>query len=170
MLEAAIATALGGSPQAHLDDDAISRTISEIFVALDTQISDDFTALLPESFISVEDVMSSVKDPFSGDGKLSVEALRALSGTTCTLALIDPSKAIHVANIGDCDACKSCLASCVHLAPSSFSEQSSVHLIKAGGIPRTWDPNIALEIRASLRVSGRSIRTSLPVSIRRTSI
>lgn len=111
MLETAIATALGGNTQAHLNDDVISQIITDSLVTLDTQILDDFTSLLPDSLISTEDVMSAVRDPSSGEGQCRVEVLRALCGTTCTVALIDPSKAIHVGNLGDCDACKSWLTS-----------------------------------------------------------
>ncbi|KAF5390988.1 hypothetical protein D9757_004048 [Collybiopsis confluens] len=41
------------------------------------------------------------RDPSSADSKFCIKVLRALSGT---VALVDPSSAVHLASVGDCDA------------------------------------------------------------------
>ncbi|KAF9060895.1 phosphatase 2C-like domain-containing protein, partial [Rhodocollybia butyracea] len=100
-----LATELNQSPQFHLDDTAIARLLTKAITEVDSRIADDFRLLLPENFgqIAAGDVVSDLKDPASVDGSPRIEVLRALSGTTISIALIDPSKAIHVANVGDCD-------------------------------------------------------------------
>lgn len=51
-----------------------------------------------------ERLRRAMRDPDSVEGHSRAEVLRARTGTTALVALIDPKKSIHVASLGDCDA------------------------------------------------------------------
>ncbi|KAF5361564.1 hypothetical protein D9757_014121 [Collybiopsis confluens] len=89
-----------------LADEEIAQILSRKILALDDQISDGFTSLFPDdlSQVSVDDAARAFKDP-SADSGLCIEVLRAISGTTVAVALIDPSNVVHVASVGDCNVC-----------------------------------------------------------------
>lgn len=104
MLRESLAIELKGDSHAHLDDSVVARVLTEVIATVDNRIGHDLTSLL------------DLTDGLDTGIRSRVEALRAESGTTCTIALIDPSRAIHVGNVGDSDACQSSFHS---LLPSS---------------------------------------------------
>ncbi|KAJ6488036.1 protein serine threonine phosphatase 2C [Mycena sanguinolenta] len=83
-------------------DELLARCIRDV----DMRIHDDFVALFPGdvSDLSPEEICQAIRDPDSKDGHSRVEVLRARTGTTAIVALIDPKNSIHVASLGDCDA------------------------------------------------------------------
>ncbi|KAJ7244409.1 phosphatase 2C-like domain-containing protein [Mycena haematopus] len=101
MVQAALVSTLEESNPQSLHDDAVSKILSDILVTLDGRIKNDFISLLPPDLSeSGFDATIALRD---ADGKPCVEVDRALSGTTATVALVDPSNRIHVASVGDCD-------------------------------------------------------------------
>ncbi|KAF7377904.1 Serine/threonine protein phosphatase 2C [Mycena sanguinolenta] len=103
MVQAALMSAFEDSNSHSLHDDAVSKILSEQLLTLDERIKTDFISLLPSNLDALLDFDATValRD---ANGKARVEVDRALSGTTATVALIDPTNRIHVASVGDCDA------------------------------------------------------------------
>ncbi|KAJ7244410.1 phosphatase 2C-like domain-containing protein [Mycena haematopus] len=100
-IQASLVSTLAESDSQSLHDSAVSKTLSEALIALDERIKNDFISLLPHDLSeSGFDATVALRD---ADGKPCVEVERAVSGTTATVALVDPSGRIHVASIGDCD-------------------------------------------------------------------
>ncbi|KAJ7244412.1 phosphatase 2C-like domain-containing protein [Mycena haematopus] len=99
MVQAALVSTLEEPNSQSLHDDAVSKILSDILITLDERIENDFISLLPPD-LSGFDATIALRD---ADGNPCVEVDRALSGTTATVALVDPSNRIHVASIGDCD-------------------------------------------------------------------
>lgn len=100
---------LDQAPHGSLDDTVIARILELAMVTVDTLITDGVMSLLPEivGSVPVEDLIPAFRDRATNDGGPRVEILRGMSGTTATVALIDPENAIHTASVGDCDACES---------------------------------------------------------------
>ncbi|KAJ3754446.1 phosphatase 2C-like domain-containing protein [Lentinula raphanica] len=90
-----------------IQNDVLDGILERAFTTLDSRIIDGFMSLLPENHESLtpEDMIPVFKErALDVDGKPRVEIRRALSGTTATVALIDPSHGVHVASVGDSDA------------------------------------------------------------------
>ncbi|KAJ6461079.1 phosphatase 2C-like domain-containing protein [Mycena sanguinolenta] len=101
MVQAGLLSALEESNSESLPDFGVSKILSELLITLDDRIKNDFISLLPpDNNLSGFDASVALRD---ADGRPCVEVERALSGTTATVALIDPSNRIHVASVGDCD-------------------------------------------------------------------
>ncbi|KAJ7195532.1 phosphatase 2C-like domain-containing protein [Mycena pura] len=100
MVKEALVSALRQSNSQSLDDDTLSKVLSEPLISLDNFIKDSFLSLLP-SDLSNFDPTVALRDE---SGNMVIEVDRCVQGSTAAVALIDPSKRIHVANIGDCDA------------------------------------------------------------------
>ena len=58
----------------------------------------------PEQIAKLTDdeIRSTIRDPETGNSY--VQIMRARTGTTALIALIDPLKSLHVASLGDCEA------------------------------------------------------------------
>ncbi|KAE9383710.1 protein serine/threonine phosphatase 2C [Gymnopus androsaceus JB14] len=96
--------ALKLTENAHPDNQTVGRLISEAVVATDLRIEREFTSLLSAGVevLSDQEILAAIT---CSDGvAIRPEALRAVSGTTASIALIDPFKGVHLANLGDCDA------------------------------------------------------------------
>ena len=86
-------------------EDILVKSISDI----DDRIKADFVNFFPSglkqiSKLSDDEIKSIIKDPETEYS--SVQILRARTGTTALIALVDPSKSLHVASLGDCEARK----------------------------------------------------------------
>ncbi|KAJ7197000.1 phosphatase 2C-like domain-containing protein [Mycena pura] len=103
IVQAALVSAVEESNSQPLGDDTVSKILSQALIGLDERIKNEFIALLPPDIDALSDFDATVplRDPH---GKPRIEVDRALSGTTATVALIDPLNRIHVASVGDCDA------------------------------------------------------------------
>ena len=88
-------------------EDILVKSISDI----DDRIKADFVNFFPSglkqiSKLSDDEIKFIIKDPETECS--SVQILRARTGTTALIALVDPSKSLHVAtsSLGDCEAGK----------------------------------------------------------------
>jgi pyruvate dehydrogenase phosphatase len=91
----------------------INSIIEEILVqcisGIDDRIKADFINFFPGgprqiSKLTDDEIKSTIADPETG--KSYVQIMRARTGTTALVALIDPLKCLHVASLGDCEASK----------------------------------------------------------------
>jgi pyruvate dehydrogenase phosphatase len=91
----------------------INSIIEEILVqcisGIDDRIKADFVNFFPGgprqiSKLTDDEIKSTIADPETG--KSYVQIMRARTGTTALVALIDPLKCLHVASLGDCEASK----------------------------------------------------------------
>ncbi|KAJ7982818.1 phosphatase 2C-like domain-containing protein [Mycena polygramma] len=91
-----------------ISNEIVEELLIQCIRDVDMRIQAEFTALLPGPAdigdMSPEAIQPTLRDPDSSEGHSRVEVLRARTGTTATVALIDPNNAIHVASLGDCDA------------------------------------------------------------------
>ncbi|KAJ7030644.1 phosphatase 2C-like domain-containing protein [Mycena alexandri] len=89
-----------------LSNELVEVALTKCMCDLDLRIQSDFTALFPDEIerLSKEEISQAMRDPESSEGHSRVEVLRARTGTTAIVALIDPKDVIHVASLGDCDA------------------------------------------------------------------
>jgi pyruvate dehydrogenase phosphatase len=90
-----------------------NSTIEGILVQCISSLDDRITAELVSFFprgpnqifgLTDEEIKSTIRDPNTGNS--CVQIMRARTGTTVLIALIDPRKSIHVASLGDSDAGK----------------------------------------------------------------
>jgi hypothetical protein len=91
-----------------ISDQFVEKLLIQSIRNMDMRIQAEFTALFPGpddiGNLSQEAIREALRDPNSNEGHSRVEVLRARTGTTAIVALIDPKNAIHVASLGDCDA------------------------------------------------------------------
>jgi hypothetical protein len=89
-----------------ISDTSLEEILQTCIRDLDLRIQRDFVSLFPGdiSVLSDDDIRNAIRDPESPEGNSRVEVLRARTGTTALVALIDPGESIHVASLGDCDA------------------------------------------------------------------
>ena len=89
------------------------RMIEEILVKCISDIDDRIKADLVNFFpgglkqifeLNDDEIKSIIKDPETECS--CVQILRARTGTTALIALVDPSRSLHVASLGDCEARK----------------------------------------------------------------
>jgi pyruvate dehydrogenase phosphatase len=94
-------------------DTILQSTIEEILVECITGIDDRIKADLFNFFpggpmqiskLTDDEIKNIITDPETGNSY--VQILRARTGTTALVALIDPLKSLHVASLGDCEASK----------------------------------------------------------------
>lgn len=107
MIKASLQSAVGST-------DAVSKsTIEEILVqcisGIDDRIKADLVNFFPGgptqiSELTDDEIQSIITNPETGNSR--VEILRARTGTTAVVALVDPLKSLHVASLGDCEASK----------------------------------------------------------------
>jgi pyruvate dehydrogenase phosphatase len=107
MIKDSIESAVGST-------DAVSKsTIEEILVqcisGIDDRIKADLVNLFPGgpreiSKLTDDEIQNIITDPKTGNS--CVKILRARTGTTALVTLVDPLKTLHVASLGDCEASK----------------------------------------------------------------
>lgn len=107
MMMASLASAVGAI------DAVCNPVIEEILVqcisGIDDHIKADFVSFFPGgpeqiSKLTDDEIKSTIEDLETG--KSYVQIMRARTGTTALVALIDPLKSFHVASLGDCAASK----------------------------------------------------------------
>ncbi|KAJ7172106.1 phosphatase 2C-like domain-containing protein [Mycena filopes] len=89
-----------------ISNQVLEGLLTKCICDVDVRIQSDFTALFPDGIdcLSQEEISRAIKNPESSEGHSRLEVLRARTGTTAIVALIDPKNGIHVASLGDCDA------------------------------------------------------------------
>jgi len=107
MIKASLESAVGST------DTVLKSTIEKILVrcisGIDDRIKTDFVNFFPGgprqiSKLTDDEIKSIINDPETGNSY--VQIMRARTGTTALVALIDPQKSLHVASLGDCEASK----------------------------------------------------------------
>ncbi|KAF7316299.1 Serine/threonine protein phosphatase 2C [Mycena indigotica] len=87
LIKAAVAARLAATRSHCLPDADMAKILSDNLVALDDRIKDDVIAALADESMPNRDILLG----------------RAVTGTTACVAVVDPSRRVHVANIGDSD-------------------------------------------------------------------
>jgi pyruvate dehydrogenase phosphatase len=94
-------------------DTGFKSTIEEILMqcisGIDDRIKTDLVNFFPGgprqiSKLTDDEIKNTITDPETGNSY--VQILRARTGTTVLVALIDPLKSLYVASLGDCEASK----------------------------------------------------------------
>ena len=92
----------------HPANFALLPNILQQILGIDDRITADFLNFSggPEKTqgLTDDEIRRIVTNPETG--RLYMEILRARTGTTALVALIDPLKSLYVTSLGDCDACK----------------------------------------------------------------
>ena len=97
------------TPHTNLGPNMIEDILVKCISDIDDRIKADLVNFFPGglkqiSELSDDEIMSVIKDPKTEYS--CVEILRARTGTTALIALVDPSRSLHVASLGDCEARK----------------------------------------------------------------
>ncbi|KAF7343316.1 MFS transporter [Mycena venus] len=107
-VESALRSEFETAEDLDLSDEIVEEILIRCIRNVDLHIQNGFTALLPPpseiADLSQKDIEQALQDPNSDEGNPHVEVLRARTGTTALVALVDPKKVIHVASLGDSDA------------------------------------------------------------------
>lgn len=87
----------------------LADILTQCLVTMDERIQNDLISMFPGgpnqlSALTDDEIRTIITDPSSSDGSSFVEVRRARTGTTATVALIDPNRSIYVACLGDSDA------------------------------------------------------------------
>ncbi|KAK7007992.1 protein serine/threonine phosphatase 2C [Favolaschia claudopus] len=97
---------------AVITNSKIAESLIESIRQVDEQIQQGILSLFPSNIqlddLSDDNIRSAILDPDSAEGNSRIEVLRAITGTTALVALVDPRGGIHVASLGDCDAVLGC--------------------------------------------------------------
>ncbi|KAJ7450745.1 protein serine/threonine phosphatase 2C [Mycena latifolia] len=103
-LPSVIKAALSSLTDEDISNAQLAALLIKCIYDVDMRIESDFVALFPRDIneLSQEDIRRAIQDQHSEDSR--IEVLRARTGTTAIVALVDPKKTIHVASLGDCDA------------------------------------------------------------------
>ncbi|KAJ7130405.1 phosphatase 2C-like domain-containing protein [Mycena epipterygia] len=101
-----IKSALSSLRDSDISDARLEALLKQCIHDVDMRIQTDFVGLFSGKIadLSQETIRATIRDPDSAQGDSRLEVLRARTGTTAVIALIDPKKSIHVASLGDCDA------------------------------------------------------------------
>ncbi|KAF7301120.1 Serine/threonine protein phosphatase 2C [Mycena indigotica] len=102
VLKAALVSGIDSSTLT-LDDAAVARIMSEALLSLQDQLTNEFLSLIPTKpdDLAAFDAKATFQDR---TGKPGVILRRVMSGTTASVALIDPTNRVHIAGVGDSDA------------------------------------------------------------------
>ena len=105
-LESVINTLSTGT---NLGPSMIKEILVKCISDIDDRIKADLVNFFPGgpeqiSELSDDEIKSIIKDPETEYSY--VQILRARTGTTALITLIDPPRSLHVASLGDCEACK----------------------------------------------------------------
>ncbi|KAF8968819.1 phosphatase 2C-like domain-containing protein [Flammula alnicola] len=105
MIKASLASAVDAADVVSTTtiEDILVRSISDI----DDRIKADLLNFFPGgpaqiSKLTDNEIKRAIRDPETGNSY--VQIMRARTGTTALVALIDPLKSLHVASLGDCEA------------------------------------------------------------------
>lgn len=91
----------------------LTSTVEKLLVKCISDIDDRIKADLVNFFpggpdqiakLSDDEIKSVIKNPETGNSFIQI--MRARTGTTALVALIDPSNSLYVASLGDCEARK----------------------------------------------------------------
>ncbi|KAJ7145381.1 protein serine/threonine phosphatase 2C [Mycena crocata] len=101
-----IKTAVTELAEQDISDSVLEKLLQKCIRDIDMRIQNDLVALFSDNIskLSTEDIRRAIRDPDSAEGNSRPEVLRARTGTTAIVALIDPKQYVHVASLGDCDA------------------------------------------------------------------
>lgn len=107
MIKADLISAL--KSEQRLSDSAVAEILVQCISRIDDIIREEFMALFqggnkPVDELSDDEIKSIIDDPRTKTSYIQV--MRARTGTTAVVALIDPQNSLHVASLGDCEACK----------------------------------------------------------------
>ena len=97
------------TPDTNLGPSLIEEILVKCISDIDDRIKADFVNFFPGgleqiSELSDDEIKAIIKDP---ETEYSYEQiLRARTGTTALIALIEPSRSLHIASLGDCEARK----------------------------------------------------------------
>ena len=103
-LESAVDT-----PDTILQPSMIEEILVKCISDIDDRIKADLVKFFPGGLKQISElrdheIKSIIKDPETEYSY--VQILRARTGTTALIALVDPPKSLHVASLGDCEAGK----------------------------------------------------------------
>lgn len=107
MIKADLISAL--KSEQRLSDSAVAEILVQCISRIDDIIREEFMALFqggnkPVDELSDDEIKSIIDDPRTKSSY--VQIMRARTGTTAMVALIDPQNSLHVASLGDCEAGK----------------------------------------------------------------
>ena len=108
MIKASLVSAVG-TPDTKLGPSMIEEILVKCISDIDDRIKADLVNFFPGglkqmSELSDDEIKSIIKDPETEYS--CVRILRARTGTTALITLVDPSRSLHIANLGDCEARK----------------------------------------------------------------
>ena len=108
MIKASLESAVD-TPDTNLAPSMIEEILVKCISDIDDRIKADLVNFFPGglnqiSELSDDEIKSIIKDPETEYSR--VQILRARTGTTALIALINPSRSLHVASLGDCEARK----------------------------------------------------------------
>ena len=97
------------TPDTNLEPSMIEEILVKCIPDIDDRIKADLVNFFPRglkqiSVLSDDEIKFIIKDPETECS--SVQILRPRTDTTALIALVDPSKSLHVASLGDCEAGK----------------------------------------------------------------
>jgi pyruvate dehydrogenase phosphatase len=108
MIEASLKSAID-TPDTNFGPSMIEEILVKCISDIDDRIKADLVNFFPSgleqiSELSDDEIKSIIKDPETEYSY--VQILRARTGTTTLITLVDPSRSLHVASLGDCEARK----------------------------------------------------------------
>ena len=108
MIKASIESAID-TPYTNLGPSMIEETLVKCISDIDDRIKADLVNYFPGglkqiSELSDDEIKSIIRDPETEYS--CVQILRARTGTTALITLVDPSRSLHIASLGDCEARK----------------------------------------------------------------
>jgi hypothetical protein len=108
MIKASLKSAVD-TPDTNLGPSMIEEILVKCISDIDDRIKADVVNLFPGglkqiSELSDDEIKSIINDPETGFS--CVQILRARTGTTALITLVDPSRSLHIASLGDCEARK----------------------------------------------------------------
>ena len=116
------------SADGPLSNSALDVLLVKCISAIDERIIADLMDFFPGgpgqiSRLADDEIKNIIRDPDTGTSYIQV--MRARTGTTALVALIDPSKSLHVASLGDCEAGKSVYLPSSYITYKLFSTWST---------------------------------------------
>lgn len=107
-----LSTELAGKDSEYLPDSVVARTLQICITHVDDVIRLGVLDFFPGGAKELEqleddEIKRVIQDP-DEPTRSSVKIMRGRTGTTALIALVDPADTIHIASLGDCQACKYC--------------------------------------------------------------
>ena len=109
MIKASLESAID-TPDTNLRPSMIEEILVKCISDIDDRIKADVVNFFPGGVEQIsklrdDEIKSIIKDPET-EYSYKVQILRARTGTTALITLVDPSRSLHVASLGDCEARK----------------------------------------------------------------